>query len=337
MLDDRKRLLESHSFENITSIENILAAWQEFVCGKRKKEDVQEFSYKLMDNIISLHEELKVGRYQHGGYHAFKISDPKPRDIHKATVRDRLMHHAIYRKLYPFFDRSWIVDSYSCRNGKGTHRAMKKFQRFAYKVSKNNTRTAWVLKCDIRKFFASIDQQVLIDIVSKHISDPKTISLITGLVHSFYSTGLGKGLPLGNLTSQMLVNVYMNEFDQYMKHRMKEKYYIRYADDFVVFSENRIILEEMIPKISTFLGDHLKLSLHPRKVSIRTLASGIDFLGWVHFPDHRTLRTATKKRMFRNLKESRNIARVRSYRGMLSHGNARKLSTEVELDNIITL
>lgn len=281
-----------------------------------------------MDNIMNLHEDLEKGTYRHGQYHAFKISDPKPRDIHKATVRDRLVHHAIYRVLYSKFDRTWIADSYSCRNNKGTHRAMDRFKSFAGKVSRNHTRTAWVLKCDIRKFFASIDHEVLMNILRKYLADPRTLALLKDIIGSFQSTGPGKGLPLGNLTSQMLVNIYMNEFDQFVKHQMKTKHYIRYADDFVILSESRGELEDFIPQIQNFLEGRLKLSIHPDKLFLRTFSSGVDFLGWVHFPDHRVLRTASKKRMLRNLALDANDARIRSYVGLLSHGNAKKLSTK---------
>lgn len=308
-------------WDSIISVENLLAAWREFVRGKRKKQDVQEFQYHLMDNIFVLHSELRNGIYKHGGYYAFKISDPKPRDIHKALVRDRLLHHAIYRQLYPFFDKKFIADSYSCRDNKGTHRAMNRFRSFGYKVSRNNTRTCWVLKCDIRKFFASIDQSILLQIVSKHITDKSVVTLIQNVVSSF-----PKGLPLGNLTSQLLVNVYMNEFDQFCKHTLKAKYYIRYADDFVFISEDKKSLEALLPRVAEFLGEKLALNLHPDKVCIKTLSSGVDFLGWVHFPTHRVLRTSTKKRMLRNLAEERKEARVQSYRGLLSHGNAYRLS-----------
>lgn len=327
MLDNRQNL-DIHLYEDITSIENLLAAWQEFVQGKRKKKDVQEFQLSLMDNIFALHRELSQGTYTHSSYYAFKISDPKPRDIHKALVRDRLIHHALYRILYPVFDKTWVADSYSCRDAKGTHRAINRFRAFAYKVSKNHTKTCWVLKCDIRKFFASIDQVILLAIVRKHISDERVIALIAEIVGSFQSTGFGKGLPLGNLTSQLLVNVYMNQFDQFAKHALKAKHYIRYADDFVFMSIDRKELEALLPTIKEFLQVQLKLELHPYKVSIKTIASGVDFLGWMHFPDHRVLRTSTKNRMLRNLAISRKEARLQSYRGLLSHGNAHKLSIE---------
>lgn len=138
-----------------------------------------------------------------------------------------------------------------------------------------------------------------------------------------------KGLPLGNLTSQLLINVYMNEFDQFMKHERKVKYYIRYADDFVILGNDKIVLENLLKEISNFLQNNLKLTLHPDKVFIKTLASSVDFLGWVHFPKHRVLRTATKKRMFRNLFEKQNENTLQSYLGMLSHGNGYKLSQKI--------
>jgi RNA-directed DNA polymerase len=283
-----------------------------------------------MHNILALHRELAAGAYRHGGYHHFKIADPKPRDIHKASVRDRLVHHALYRQLYPFFDRIFISDSYSCRLGKGTHRAMNRFRTFAYQASKNNTRTCWVLKCDIRKFFASIDQPTLFAILRQYLSDERTLSLLWDIVESFHSTAPGKGLPLGNLTSQLLVNIYLNEFDHFVKHRLKATYYVRYADDFVALSHDRNHLLEILLCMEAFLRDRLLLALHPDKVSIETLASGIDFLGWVHFSDHRVLRTSTKRRMFRTLAENPKPERLSSYMGMLTHGNTRKLSAHIE-------
>ena len=319
----------SHKFEDIISIDNLLLAWQEFLPGKRGRRDVQEFSMRLMDNILLLYEDLRNKTYRHGLYEAFNISDPKPRNIHKASVRDRLLHHAIYRILYPFFDRTFIADSFSCRLGKGTHKALNRFRSFVYKVSKNNTKTCWVLKLDIRKFFASIDQEILIKILEEYILDQNIIWLLKRVIESFYSTEPGKGLPLGNLTSQLLVNIYMNEFDRFVKHKLKVRYYARYADDFVIFSENRDWLGNLIPKISEFLNTNLKLKLHENKIFIKTLASGVDFLGWVHFPDHMVLRAATRKRMFRRIKESPTSETINSYLGLLRHGNAYKLKRKI--------
>lgn len=313
-------------FADIISLDNLLQAWTEFVKGKRNKRDVQAFGRNLMDNLIALHEDLATKQYRHGSYQAFSISDPKPRSIHKARVRDRVLHHAIYRILYPFFDTVFIYDSYSCRLDKGSHKALSRFQLFAQKASHDHAKTCWVLKCDIRKFFASIDQSILHGILQTYIPDQDILWLLQEIITSFQSTAHGKGLPLGNLTSQLLVNIYMHEFDQYAKHFLKAKQYIRYADDFVFLSDDRAWLESLIPKIEVVLEQLLRLSLHPDKVYIRSLASGVDFLGWVHFPNHRTLRTATARRMTRRIQENPKIPTLNSYLGLLQHGDAHELT-----------
>ena len=331
---ERERERESkgslfHIYDNIISFDNLLISWREFLRGKRKRKDVAEFQVHFMDNILALHRELADKTYRHGGYKAFKINDPKPRDIHKASVRDRLLHHAIHRILYPHFDRKFIHDSYSCRLDKGTHRAMDRFQCFSLKVSRNNTQTCWVLKCDIRKFFASIDHSILRVILSKRIGDRDVLRLLSQVIESFNGK-IGIGLPLGNLTSQLLVNIYMNEFDQFAKRQLKIRHYIRYADDFVILHDDMAYLENVLPKISDFLETRLKLTLHPDKVFIKTYASGVDFLGWVHFPHHRILRTSTKRRMMKNITKNPKNETIQSYLGLLSHGNAKKLEESVK-------
>lgn len=314
-----------HTYDTITSLENLLLSWKKFKSEKKNKKDVQFFEKNLMENLLEINRDLETKTYKHSGYHSFKISDPKQRDIHKAIVRDRLVHHAIYRILYPYFDKKFIFDSYSCRVGKGTHKAIYRFESFIRKVSKNNTKTCWILKCDIRKFFASIDHKILKNILVRHIEDKDTLNLLENTIDSFE-----KGLPLGNLTSQLLVNVYMNEFDQFMKHTLKVRYYIRYADDFVILQNDKIRLQNILLKISEFLENELNLQLHPNKVFIKTIASGVDFLGWVHFSKHRVLRTATKKRMFRNILKNQKPNTIASYLGTLSHGNAYNLQKQID-------
>lgn len=294
---------------------------------------MNEFSIRFMDNILILHGELKNKTYRHGPYHAFKINDPKPRDIHKATVRDRIVHHAIYRILYPYFDKKFIYDSYSCRIDKGTHRAMNRFQVFGRKVSRNNTQTAWALKGDIKKFFATIDHKILKSILEKHVVDDDILWLWGQIIDSFNTKNrISIGLPLGNVTSQLLINVYMNKFDQFVKRNLKVKYYVRYADDFVILHRDKRYLENLIPEISKYFGKQLKLSLNPDKVFIKTFASGVNFLGWVHFPHHRVLRTATKRRMFRRLKQKYTKETITSYLGLLRHGNGYKLIKKIQKD-----
>ncbi len=324
------RIQFQHDYDYIISIKNLLEAWQEFISGKKNRIDVQEFSKDLMTNIISLHRDLASKTYIHSTYQHFRINDPKPRDIHKATVRDRLLHHALHRTLSPFFTKTFIPDSYSCQIGKGTHRALNRFEKFIRIESKNNTRTTWVLKCDIRKFFANIDQTILLEIIAQYIRDRDIMWLISTIIHSFNSGVKGIGLPLGNLTSQLLVNIYMNEFDQFVKHKLKAKYYIRYADDFVVISHDREYLEQILVQVQEFLKDNLKLIMHPNKISISTVASGLDFLGWVHFADHRVLRTKTKQSMFRNIKiKEAKKEIIQSYFGLLKHGNGWKLQQKI--------
>ena len=316
-----------HKFEDLISVDNLLLAWQGLIKGKRNKKDVQIFSFHLMDNILQLHEDLKNHTYKHGGYECFKINDPKPRTIHKASVRDRLLHHAVYRILYPFFDKTFIADSFSCRNNKGTHKAISRFKKFSSIVSKNGTNPCWILKCDIRKFFASIDQNILINILKQRISDKDIVNLLQEIIFSFKPNGL----PLGNLTSQLFANIYLNELDQFAKHSLKAKYYIRYADDFVILYGNRDYLESTISKIEYFLENKLKLQLHPGKVFIKTLHSGVDFLGWVNFASHRILRAKTRERMFKGIKKNSIVETLNSYLGLLKHGNTNKLRKGIEV------
>lgn len=313
------------SYEEIVSMDNLLEAWREFVKGKRSRHDVQVFEYSLMENLFIINESLISLTYKHSAYTAFTVSDPKTRHIHKATVADRVVHRALYRKLYPFFDCRFISDSFSCRNGKGSHKALKRFEVFARKASRNHKRTVWVLKCDIQKFFASIDQNMLLEIIKPFIADERIIWLIENILRSFSSSKHGKGLPLGNLTSQLFSNIYLNIFDKYVKHVLKEHFYIRYADDFIFISHDRRHLEQILPEIQNFLEHNLFLLLHPNKLELRTLASGIDFLGWVHFSHHRVLRTVTKRRMLSVLRRHSSDKTVASYRGLLKHGNGYNL------------
>ncbi len=319
-----------HTFEDLASLENLFLAWQEFLVDKKKTKEIILFSRNLIDNIYHLHEDLISLKYTHGGYKRFSICDPKPRIIHKALVRDRLLHHAIYRILYPFFNRTFIADSFSCRVGKGTPpAAIDRLRSFAYKVSKNHTRTCWILKCDIRKFFDNIDQAILLKILSQYILDSNIRWLLEKVIKSFDSGKADIGLPLGNLTSHLFVNIYMNVFDQFVKHKLKAQYYIRYADDFILLSNDKHWLLGELSRIGAFLQAQLGLSLHPNKVILQTFASGVDFLGWINFSDHRVLRTKTRKRMIKRINAHPTEVTIRSYLGLMSHGNSYKLCKRV--------
>ena len=331
---ERVRRIFHGTFDSIISLENLLISWQEFLKGKRKRKDVEQFSLHFMDNILSLRSDLVNKTYKHGSYYAFKINDPKPRDIHKATIRDRIVHHAIYRILYPYFDKKFTFDSYSCRKDKGTHKALNRFRGLARKVSRNNIKTAWALKGDIRKFFANINHRILKDILKKYIVDNDVLWLLGEVIDSFHTKDkFSVGLPLGNVTSQLLINIYMNEFDQFIKRDLKVRFYLRYADDFVILHENKLYLTDFVPRISEHLADQLELSLNMDKVFIKPLSSGVDFLGWVHFPYHRVLRTTTKRRMLKRFKQKPTNETVASYLGLLKHGNTYKIVAKIKNSN----
>ncbi|MFZ1654588.1 MAG: reverse transcriptase domain-containing protein [Candidatus Moraniibacteriota bacterium] len=283
-------------FERIIAPENIFAAWREFRQGKMRKPDVLVFAERVEEHLLRLADDLATGKYIHGEYSRFVVHDPKRRAIAKAPVHDRVLHHAVHRVLAPLFDRSFIHDSYSSRVGKGTHAAGVRFRRFAGQLSHNHTRTVWVLQLDIRKFFDSVDHQVLLGLLRKKIRDDRVIVLLGIIIQSF-ETKPGQGIPLGNLTSQLFSNVYLDPLDQFAKRTLGVKHYLRYADDIAILSCDREFLEDCRDRIAAFLTRELKLVLHPDKVSLRPWHAGIDFLGYVHFPYYVVLRTITKRRL----------------------------------------
>lgn len=325
-------------FNSIISLENLFTSWREFRIGKKDKEDVMIFERHLEDNIWKLHESLRTKTYSHSPYTSFFVHDPKVRHIHKASVRDRVLHHAIMKILNPIFEPTFIGDSYSCRINKGSHRGVQRFISYARRVSKNFTQPCWVLKCDVKKFFASVDHGVLLEILFRCVHDGDTQWLLREVVSSFRSElsldpRNPKGVPIGNLTSQLFANVYLNELDQFMKHGLKEHYYVRYADDFVILHTQRDHCFTLIKPIGKFLSDRLKLDLHPRKIVIRKFSQGVDFLGYICFPNVIIPRLKTEQRIFKKLKEKAKLVKdgllpfdyfhqsVQSYLGVLSHGN----------------
>jgi len=288
-------------FHNIVSLSNLLHAWEEFKRGKSKKKDVALFELNLEDNIFELHRSLVSKAYQHTEYEAFYISDPKLRNIHKASVRDRVVHQAVYRILCQIFDKHFIYDSYSSRKSRGTHLGVRRSYKACRKVSKNWRRKIYILKCDVRKFFDSMDHSILRVLIEKKVLCLETMRLVDLVLESFKKE-TGKGLPLGNVTSQLFANIYLDQFDQFVKHGLKMRYYFRYCDDFIIISENKQFLSELVDKIKIFLDQNLLLKLHPDKVEIRSMRQGIDFLGYVCLPNMIVLRTKTKKRIIKKIK-----------------------------------
>ncbi|WKZ27011.1 MAG: reverse transcriptase/maturase family protein [Candidatus Paceibacterota bacterium] len=333
-------------FQQIVSLENLFTAWEEFRADKRHKEDVQELEFNVEQNLFALYRELVSKKYTHKPYFGFYIRDPKVRHIHKATARDRVLHHAVFRILNPLFDRTFIPTSFSCRVGKGSHKGVMALEQMIRAESRNFTRPCFVLKCDVQKFFDSIDHQTLLAILRKKIADMDTMWLMERIIESF-STGRTtlfdrQGVPIGNLTSQLFANVYMNEFDQFVKQQLRIKHYARYTDDFVIVSTDKKELTNLLDPIQQFLGGCLKLKLHPKKISIRPCHQGIDFLGYVALPYHRLMRPKTRRRVFRKLRirisqyragaisEDALSQSLQSYLGVLSHANTHQLSENLK-------
>jgi retron-type reverse transcriptase len=290
-------------YSKLCSYENLLSAFNKAKKGKTKMYYVISFEEDLENNIRLLQKELIEHTYLPKPLKKFIIRDPKTRTIHASIFRDRIVHHAIVNILQPIYEKIFIYDSFASRKDKGNHEGVKRFEEFVRKVSHNgklikkpfdnNSIQGYVLKADIRKYFDSMNHEVLINILKKKISDKEVIDLIRKVLNNF-NIQEGVGLPLGNYTSQFFANVYLNELDYYIKHILKAKYYIRYVDDFVILHPNKKRLEYSMKHIKLFLPC-LKIQLHPEKSSIIPLRNGVNFLGYRVFFHHRLLRERNLK------------------------------------------
>jgi RNA-directed DNA polymerase len=293
-------------FDEIVAFKNLLHAAKKAQVGKRFKPSTARFNLNLEQELLALQGELLEQRYQPGPYRDFLIFDPKRRVISAAPYRDRVVHHALCNIIEPLFDKTFIFDSYACRKGKGTHKAMDRYTQFARK-------NKYVLKCDIQKYFQSIDRDILIKIISQKIRCERTLWLIQKIVESKEGTDLlpqylpedglsnPRGIPIGNLTSQFFANIYLNGFDHFLKKHLECKYYIRYVDDFVILHDSKTRLHQVREEIVDYLKT-LRLCLHENKYRIYRVVDGIDFLGFRIFPTHRLLRKQNVKRASKRLK-----------------------------------
>jgi RNA-directed DNA polymerase len=311
-------------FHEVCSVANIYKAWRKFRKGKTKKLDIQNFELNLEENIFAIHRVLLSKTYKPKPYESFFVKDPKLRNIHKAQVFDRVVHQALFQVLYPIVEIKLSSSVYSAREQKGTHKAVKKLYQSLQKETQNWKKEVWVLKCDIRKFFDFIEHQKLLEKIYKYNFDKDTMWLIGLLINSFEKTQ-GKGLPLGNVTSQLFANIYLNDFDWFVKQGLGIKYYFRYCDDFVIILPEK----ESAQKFLLFIEKELKnidLELHPQKLSIRKVRQGIDFLGYVILPHAVVLRTNTKKRIYKKVKEGGCLESINSYIGVSVHAKGKKLT-----------
>ncbi|MEK7539729.1 MAG: reverse transcriptase/maturase family protein [Patescibacteria group bacterium] len=331
------------NYIELVSIENIFAAWDGFKKGKRNKLDVMYFERYLEDELFQLQTELSTQTYVHQLYSQFHVWDPKFRVIHKAEVRDRVVHHLLFNYLEPLFQPSFIRQSYACQKGKGLHLGVEELTGALRTASKNYTRTVWCLKLDIRKFFDSIDHEILLSLLGERVGDVEVFTLLEHVVRSYSSMQrVGKGISIGNLTSQIFSNIYLNELDYFVKNELQERFYFRYADDFILVHPERSHLERLLPLIQEFVAERLQLVVHPNKIILRKFSQGVDFLGYVLLPHYRVLRTKTKQRMFKQM--SQRVAdfnaglvddfglqqSLQSYLGLLTHCSGYELGERLK-------
>jgi len=294
-------------FDQIITFEALHSAYLKARKGKRKSWPCRHFERDLEGNLIQLQNELIWGQYECGPYRSFYVTEPKRRRITALQLfRDRVVQNAIVTVIEPIWEARFIGQSYACRVGRGTHSGAEKAQEMLRECLRRHGQV-YVLKADISKYFASIDHEILLGLLRKRIADRRLMAVIENIVRSYSEPGTpGKGLPIGNLTSQLFANIYMDAFDQWAKCRRRERWYIRYMDDFVVVHPDKRHLQALRIDAERWLQDHLALSTN-NKTSVfpvsHTGGRGLDFLGFHLWPDGRRLRRASLRRFGRQLKQ----------------------------------
>ena len=287
-------------YSRITNFENLHAAYLKARRNKRFKPDVLEFSANLETNLVELQEELLSKVYRTGEYYVFEVYEPKKRVVAALPFRDRVVHHAICNVIEPIWEARFIHDSYACRVGKGTHAGADRVTEFLRRA-KREWEEVYVLKLDIRGYFPSVDHDILLGLLEKRIACADTLRLIRGIIESWPVDGGDKGIPIGNLTSQLFANVYLHEMDKFVKHELGARFYVRYMDDAIIIHEDKAWLREAREQLEEFLRERLALELNS-KTNIFPIAQGVNFLGYRIWPTHRLLRKSSAKRMKRKLK-----------------------------------
>lgn len=299
-------------YDQLCSYQNLELAYEKAKHHKTSTKAAIEFEKNWQPNLYALTKELKDKTYTPKPLQKFILRDPKTRTICVSDFRDRIVHHALINILQPIFEPRFIYDSYASRKGKGTLPAIKRLDKFIKKVTKNgkkipnarnnNDVQGYALKADIKHYFDNVDHQTILNIITRRIKD-ENILWLTKVILEHYNSGTpGKGMPLGNWTSQFLANIYLNELDQYVKHKLKAKQYIRYVDDFIILHQNKTVLTKYEQKIKTFL-QKLKLQLHPDKCKIIPLKQGIAFLGFRTFYHHKLILQRNLRKIHNRLKE----------------------------------
>jgi hypothetical protein len=318
------------------SLENIYRAYRQCRRRKRNTHNALIFEQNLEENLIELHETLNNRSYTPKPSIAFLVEKPKRREIFAADFRDRVVHHLLVNYLEPQWERRFIYDSYACRRGKGTHKAVERLRTFTRKVTGNGTRPAQYLQLDVRGFFITLNRHILFEQLAKHEMEPAILWLIQVILFNeltkncrlrdarrsdfeslpahktLFKTAPNCGLPIGNLTSQFFSNIYLDALDQFVKHQLKARYYLRYCDDFIILSENKPQLETWEEQISTFLNDNLQLQLNERR-KLRPISDGIDFLGYIVRPDYLLVRRRVIGNLWERLIRAEKTLDIKTY------------------------
>lgn len=283
---------------------NLELAYKKARSGKRDRREVQQFELDLEGNLIGLQNSLIWGTYRTGEYRRFTITEPVKRSIAALPFRDRVLQHAIVNIIEPIWECRFIDDSYACRPGRGTHKGADRAQAMLRTVKRNHGRL-YVFKADIAKYFYSIDHQILKRLIRRRIACKGTLALLDEIIDSTIVDGKAVGLPIGNLTSQLFANVYMHELDEFAKHALRERYYVRYMDDFIIVHHDKKHLRDLRVQVEAFLWDNLRLRTNAKtQIFPVGLISGrgLDFLGYRIWPTHRKLRISSIKRIKTSLR-----------------------------------
>lgn len=302
--------MKTHSglLEDIVSFDALHAAYVRARRGKRRSWACRMFERNLEGNLIQLQNELIWGMYQVGPYRSFMVHEPKTRAITALQMfRDRVVQQALVAVLDPLWERSFISDSYACRLGRGAHKGANRSQAMMRDCLRRHG-ALYALKADVSKYYASVEHGALKRIIRRKISDARVLALIDGIIDSHHEPGRpGRGVPIGNLTSQLFANVYLDQLDHYIKQQRRERWYVRYMDDFVVLHPDKQYLQALRLDIERFLGEQLGLSLN-HKTGVFPIAAqcgrGLDFLGYHLWPHKRRLRKASLKRLKRRVRRT---------------------------------
>ncbi len=287
---------QGYLFDGIVTFDNLWFAAHRAWRGKKDRPRIAEFYFHLERELLQLRDDLIDGSYQPLPYRMFTIREPKERRIAAADFRDRVVHHAICRYLEPLFERSMIYDSYACRKGKGGHKAVLRAQLFTRRYN-------YFLKGDIRHFFACIDHTALKQLLWRRIKDVRLMALLETIIdHPLEGQSAGKGLPIGNLTSQYFANLYLDGMDHYLKDVLRAPGYVRYMDDFLLFAREKPVLHRYLAEIERFLKENLRLRLKAKATRLAPVTEGVGFLGLRIYPGTLRIQGRGVRRVRRRLR-----------------------------------